>query len=38
MLAETGQVVRNAREAQPGQKLKTRLKTGEVRSKVEDEN
>jgi exodeoxyribonuclease VII large subunit len=38
MLAETGRVVRAAEEARAGQKLRTRLKTGEVRSQVENEN
>jgi exodeoxyribonuclease VII large subunit len=35
MNAETGEVVRDAEGVQPGQRLKTRLKTGEVRSRVE---
>jgi exodeoxyribonuclease VII large subunit len=33
--AATGQVLRAANEAKPGQRLKTRLKSGEVRSVVE---
>jgi exodeoxyribonuclease VII large subunit len=32
--AATGQVIRNAAETAPGQELRTRLQTGEVRSKV----
>ena len=36
-LADTGEVVRNAEQVQPGQKLKTRLKTGELRSHVDGE-
>ena len=33
--AETGQVIRNATEVKPGQRLKTRLKQGEIRSVAE---
>lgn len=33
--AATGRVLRDAREVRPGQRLKTRLKSGEVRSVVE---
>jgi exodeoxyribonuclease VII large subunit len=33
--AATGKVLRNAAEAKPGQRIKTRLKTGELLSKVE---
>ena len=33
-LAETGKVVRAASEVKPGQKLRTRLKTGEVNSEA----
>lgn len=36
MLAESGKVVRSAEEVKPGQKLRTRLKAGEVRSTVEE--
>jgi exodeoxyribonuclease VII large subunit len=36
--AATGQVLRAANEAKPGQRLKTRLKSGEVRSVVEKPN
>jgi exodeoxyribonuclease VII large subunit len=35
MNAETGEVLRTAQTARPGQKLRTRLKEGELRSKVE---
>lgn len=35
MDAETGKVLRNAKNAKSGQKLKTRLKTGEIASRVE---
>lgn len=35
MDAETGKVLRNAKNAKAGQKLKTRLKTGEIASRVE---
>ena len=35
MDAATGELLRNAEAAQPGQALKTRLKAGEVRSRVE---
>jgi exodeoxyribonuclease VII large subunit len=35
LLSDTGQVVRDAERAQPGQMLRTRLKSGEVRSRVE---
>ena len=38
MDAGSGQVIRAARETRPGQKLKTRLKTGEVQSVVTDNN
>jgi exonuclease VII large subunit len=31
----TGKVLRQAKEAKPGQRLKTRLKAGEVLSRVE---
>jgi exodeoxyribonuclease VII large subunit len=34
-LADTGKVIRAASEVQPGQKLRTRLKSGEIRSVVE---
>jgi exodeoxyribonuclease VII large subunit len=34
--ADTGEVLRNADGVRHGQKLKTRLKTGELRSRVED--
>jgi exodeoxyribonuclease VII large subunit len=34
--ADTGRILRNARDVQPGQKIQTRLKTGTVRSVVED--
>jgi exodeoxyribonuclease VII large subunit len=34
--AETGRIVRNARDVRPGQKIETRLKTGTLRSVVED--
>jgi len=33
--AETGKVLRDAAKIKPGQRLKTRLQKGEVRSKVE---
>jgi exodeoxyribonuclease VII large subunit len=33
--AGTGKIIRSARETRPGQKLKTRLKSGEVQSVVE---
>ena len=33
--AETGQVIRDATEVKPGQRLKTRLKKGEIRSVAE---
>jgi exodeoxyribonuclease VII large subunit len=33
--AETGQVIRDATEVKPGQRLKTRLKQGEIRSVAE---
>ena len=33
--AATGQVLRAASDARPGQRLKTKLKSGEVRSTVE---
>jgi exodeoxyribonuclease VII large subunit len=33
--AETGQILRNASELQPGRRLRTRLQSGEVRSVVE---
>jgi exodeoxyribonuclease VII large subunit len=36
MDAVTGKVVREAAQAKPGQRLKTRLKTGELISRVED--
>jgi exodeoxyribonuclease VII large subunit len=36
MNAETGEVLRDAQRAQPGHQLRTRLKTGEVRSRVEE--
>ena len=32
----TGKILRNSAEAKPGQRLKTRVKTGEIRSVVED--
>lgn len=35
--ADTDQVLRNASEIKPGQELKTRLKSGEIRSVVRDE-
>jgi exodeoxyribonuclease VII large subunit len=38
MLAETGKVIRAADEAKPGDKLRTRLKSGEVRSVVEKDS
>jgi exodeoxyribonuclease VII large subunit len=34
--AQTGQVIRQAEEVHPGQKIKTRLKNGAIRSTVED--
>jgi exodeoxyribonuclease VII large subunit len=34
--AETGEVLRRAEAAKPGKRLKTRLSSGEVRSRVED--
>jgi exodeoxyribonuclease VII large subunit len=34
-LAETGEVVRDAGQVKPGQRLRTRLKQGEVRSVAE---
>ena len=34
--ADTGKVIRDATEAKPGQRLRTRLKSGEVRSVVEE--
>lgn len=34
--AETGEVLRHAENVRPGQRLNTRLKTGEVRSRVEE--
>jgi hypothetical protein len=37
MDAQSGAVVRDAREVRRRQVLKTRLKTGEVRSRVEEE-
>jgi len=33
--ATTGQVLRAAAEARPGQRLRTKLKSGEVQSRVE---
>ncbi len=36
--AESGKVLRDAKEVKPGQKLKTRLKTGEVVSRATEEN
>jgi exodeoxyribonuclease VII large subunit len=36
MDAASGEVVRDAGSVKPGQRLKTRLKTGEVKSRVED--
>jgi exodeoxyribonuclease VII large subunit len=36
MDAATGVVLRNAAETKPGQRLKTRLKTGEISSTVEE--
>jgi exodeoxyribonuclease VII large subunit len=35
MDAETGQVLRQAQGVKPGQRLKSRLNVGEVRSRVE---
>jgi exodeoxyribonuclease VII large subunit len=35
MDAQTGKVLRNASEVQRGQRLRTRLKTGEISSKAE---
>jgi exodeoxyribonuclease VII large subunit len=35
MNAETGEVLRDARNVASGQRIKTRLKTGELRSKVD---
>ncbi len=36
--AATGKIIGSARETRPGQELKTRLKTGEVRSIVTRED
>jgi exodeoxyribonuclease VII large subunit len=36
--ARNGKIIRAARETRPGQKLKTRLKSGEVRSVVEEKD
>ncbi|HEU5124349.1 MAG TPA: exodeoxyribonuclease VII large subunit [Verrucomicrobiae bacterium] len=36
--AESGKVLRDAKEVKPGQKLKTRLKTGEIVSRAIEEN
>jgi exodeoxyribonuclease VII large subunit len=36
MNADTGEVLRSAERVHPGQRLKTRLKAGEVRSRVEE--
>jgi exonuclease VII large subunit len=38
MDAATGNVIRSARDTRPGQELKTKLKTGEVRSIVARQN
>jgi len=35
MDAESGRIVRRAKETKPGQKLNTRVKEGEIRSVVE---
>lgn len=37
MDAETGKVIRSATEVHPGQKLKTKLRSGEIRSVTEEE-
>ena len=36
MNADTGRVIRAAAEVKPGQKLRTRLRSGEVRSVAKD--
>jgi exodeoxyribonuclease VII large subunit len=35
MIAETGQVLRDPQQVKSGEKIKTRLKSGELRSRVE---